>query len=126
HKPAERPRVPKKRAEQSAKPKDRPRARKKLTARQHATLIAQLPAKQDGGTTPVPGKLSLLNAAAQVLAEAGEPMNCKQMVEQVTARKLWGPRQGGKSSALRGSSSPLGRRCRAAAGTWRSSPLGPG
>jgi len=36
-----------------------------------------------------PRKLSLIDAAVQVLAEADEPMNCKQIVEQVTAKKLW-------------------------------------
>jgi len=36
-----------------------------------------------------PKKLSLIDAAVQVLAEADEPMNCKQIVEQVTAKKLW-------------------------------------
>jgi len=34
-------------------------------------------------------KLSLIDAAVQVLGESKEPMNCKQMVEQVTAKKLW-------------------------------------
>jgi hypothetical protein len=36
-----------------------------------------------------PKKLSLIDAAVQVLAESKEPMNCKQMVERVTAKKLW-------------------------------------
>jgi hypothetical protein len=36
-----------------------------------------------------PKKLSLIDAAVQVLTESSEPLNCKQMVEQVTAKKLW-------------------------------------
>lgn len=32
---------------------------------------------------------SLLNLAAKVLAEAGEPLNCRQMVERVLATGLW-------------------------------------
>jgi hypothetical protein len=34
-------------------------------------------------------KLSLIDAAVQVLDESKVPMNCKQIVEQVTAKKLW-------------------------------------
>ena len=34
-------------------------------------------------------KLSALDAAAQVLKDTGEPMNCKQMIEAMTAKKLW-------------------------------------
>jgi len=36
-----------------------------------------------------PKKLSLIDAAVQVLGDSKEPMNCKQMVEQVVAKKLW-------------------------------------
>jgi hypothetical protein len=32
---------------------------------------------------------SLLNLAAKVLAEAGQPLNCKEMVEKVLATGLW-------------------------------------
>lgn len=32
---------------------------------------------------------SLLNLAAKVLAEAGEPLGCQQMVERVLATRLW-------------------------------------
>jgi len=43
-------------------------------------------AKKPKGETK---KLSLLDAAAQVLARSDEPMNTKQMVEQVVAEGLW-------------------------------------
>jgi len=41
-----------------------------------------------------PKKLSLIDAAAKVLADAGEPMNAKQMVEAVTEQGLWTPGAG--------------------------------
>src|SRR4051812_13240422 len=34
-------------------------------------------------------KLSCLDAAAQVLKDKGEPMNCKAMIEVMFAKKLW-------------------------------------
>ncbi len=41
------------------------------------------------------GNLSGLDAAAQILVEAKEPMGCKDMVEQAIAKGLWSP--GGKT-----------------------------
>jgi hypothetical protein len=41
-----------------------------------------------------PRKVSLLDAAAQVLAESAEPMNAKQMVEAVSAKGLWSSPKG--------------------------------
>ena len=41
--------------------------------------------------------LSLIDAAAQVLASAKEPMNARQMVAEITKRGLWSPRNGGKT-----------------------------
>jgi hypothetical protein len=37
----------------------------------------------------VDGKMSALDAAAKVLAEAGEPMSTKQMIETMAAKGLW-------------------------------------
>jgi len=42
-----------------------------------------------GATRAKKQRNSLLNLAAKVLAEAGEPMTCKQMVEKVLAAGLW-------------------------------------
>ena len=39
-------------------------------------------------------RVSLIAAAAQVLAKATEPMNAKQMVEQAIAQNLWTPGKG--------------------------------
>ncbi len=36
-----------------------------------------------------PEKMSALDAAAKVLADAGEPMNAKQMIEAMTTQGLW-------------------------------------
>ena len=36
-----------------------------------------------------PKKLSALDAAAQVLAESGQPMNTREMIETLAAKKLW-------------------------------------
>jgi hypothetical protein len=33
--------------------------------------------------------MSCLNAAAKVLAEKGEPMNCKEMIEAMAAKGYW-------------------------------------
>ncbi len=52
-------------------------------------------AKQDA--TPQDKKLSLIDAAVQVLGDAKDPMNTKQMVETITERGLWSPRSGGKT-----------------------------
>lgn len=38
---------------------------------------------------PKPKKLSALDAAAQVLASAKEPLNCPQLIEAMTAQGLW-------------------------------------
>lgn len=49
------------------------------------------------GAKPTAGKskrLSLIDAAAQVLSGSKEPMNCQQMVEQVVAKKLWSTDKG--------------------------------
>jgi hypothetical protein len=34
-------------------------------------------------------KLSALDAAAQLLAESGQPMNTREMIEALAAKKLW-------------------------------------
>lgn len=40
------------------------------------------------------GRLSLLSAAAAVLAESDEPLNCKRMIELAKERGLWTPGAG--------------------------------
>jgi hypothetical protein len=36
-----------------------------------------------------PQKLSALDAAAKVLAETGQPMSCKEMIETMAAKGYW-------------------------------------
>jgi hypothetical protein len=67
---------------------------RKTNAKAKATKPAtkKTPAKK--ATTKKPAaqpakKLSQFQAAIQVLADAGEPMNCKAMVEAMTAKGLW-------------------------------------
>ena len=45
---------------------------------------AKKPAKEK-----VPGKLSALDAAAKVLAESGEPMTSKEMIDAMAAKGYW-------------------------------------
>src|SRR5262245_46610098 len=40
-------------------------------------------------TKPQEGGMSCLNAAAKVLAERGEPMNCKEMIEEMATKGYW-------------------------------------
>ena len=51
-----------------------------------AVQDAPAPKAKDAPATRKPGGL---DAAAQVLAEAGEPMGCKDMVERMLAQGLW-------------------------------------
>ncbi len=47
------------------------------------------PAKKAKPKSAKPKKLSALDAAAQVLAASKEPMNAKQMIEAMAAKRLW-------------------------------------
>jgi hypothetical protein len=42
-----------------------------------------------GKKQPKPKKMSALNAAAKVLAGAGTPMNCQEMIDAMAKAKLW-------------------------------------
>ena len=44
------------------------------------------------------GKMSCIDAAAKVLSEKGEPMNCKEMIEAMAAKGYWSS-PGGKTPA---------------------------
>ena len=41
------------------------------------------------GTKAQEGGMSCLNAAAKVLAEKGEPMNCKEMIDAMATKGYW-------------------------------------
>jgi hypothetical protein len=73
------------------------------TVTTEATPTPVPPAKAKGKkatvTTPdAPKKLSALDAAAKVLAEAGTPLNTKAMIEAMAAKKYWSS-PGGKTPA---------------------------
>ena len=59
-------------------------ATKKATTKKKTTTKKSVSPKAKSGD-----KLSALDAAAKVLAEAGEPLNTKQMVEAMATKKLW-------------------------------------
>lgn len=44
-------------------------------------------------------RTSALDAAARVLAEAAEPMNCRQLIETMAEKDYWQPTQAGKTPA---------------------------
>jgi len=69
----------------------RPRSKTRTTAKAKATKPATKKAPVKKATpTAEPGKtLSQFQAAVQVLAQTGEPMTCKAMVEAMTAKGLW-------------------------------------
>ena len=50
---------------------------------------AKKPAKAKVTTQPQDKKLSAIDAAAKLLAETKEPMNCKQMIEAIAAKGYW-------------------------------------
>ena len=62
-------------------------------AKSTATPATTPPAPKEGK------RLSALDAAAKVLAEAKEPLNCKMMIEAMTAKGYWQPSQGGRTPA---------------------------
>ncbi len=67
-------------------------AKAKATKPQTAKATKQAPVKKATAKTPAAPparKLSQFQAAIQVLADAGEPMNCKAMVEAMNAQGLW-------------------------------------
>jgi len=78
--------VPDTAAEPAKATKDAKRKKKRDTGQRRAKR-----GKRDGSKAK---PLSLLNAAAQVLAESTEPLNTREMVAQATERGLWTPRAG--------------------------------
>ena len=63
--------------------------RAKRAARAKATAPVATPAKEAGEKPKAPVKLTCLDASAQVLQEAGEPLQCKTMVARMQEQGLW-------------------------------------
>jgi len=59
------------------------------TAGQTTEIVSEKPAKAKKEKAKREGKLSCLDAAAQVLVEAKEPMAAKEMIEAMAAKGLW-------------------------------------
>lgn len=78
--------VPDTAAEPAKATKDAKRGKKRDTGERRAKG-----GKRDGSKAK---PLSLLNAAAQVLADSAEALNTREMVDQATERGLWTPRAG--------------------------------
>ena len=58
------------------------------------------PATQSKPTnTSQPKRASALDAAVRILAEAKEPMNCRQLIEAMTEKDYWKPAHAGKTPA---------------------------
>lgn len=61
-----------------------------------STDTSPLPAPKTA--QPAPNKrLSALDAAAQVMAEAAKPMTCRQLIDIMAAKSYWTPSQSGKT-----------------------------
>jgi hypothetical protein len=79
----------------SAKKTTKPAAAKSTKTAKAKPAKAKTPkaaaaAKGNKAKKPKPnGKMSALDAAAQVLADAGEPMNCRALIEAMAAKGLW-------------------------------------
>ncbi len=65
------------------------KATTKETAANKTATKKATPKKETSATAKADDKLSALDAAAKVLAEAREPLNTKQMVEAMAAKGYW-------------------------------------
>jgi hypothetical protein len=71
----------------------KPRAIKVVES--HEDIAADVPATSTEEVTPQPTKtaddkrVSAIDAAARVLAEASEPLNAKQLIDAIVAQGLW-------------------------------------
>ena len=63
--------------------------RAKRAAKAKTTAAAAPPAKAAGEKPKPAGKLTCLDAAAQALQQAGEPLQCKTMVARMAEQGLW-------------------------------------
>jgi hypothetical protein len=65
-------------------------ASKKKTAASPKSATSAKPKKRKAADEPAPPKrLSALDAAAQVLSETGQPMNCQEMIAAMAAKGYW-------------------------------------
>jgi len=79
----------KKQKKQASKSKGKTKAAGKAPAKADPDLVPLSQIDREKKAAKKEKKLSLLDAAAQVLKAKGEPMTCGAMVEAVMAKKLW-------------------------------------
>jgi conjugal transfer/entry exclusion protein len=65
------------------------RADKKVVEKAENKKVSKASKPKMAKPAKAEGKLSALDAAAQVLASSSEPLNTKQMIEQMAAKGLW-------------------------------------
>jgi hypothetical protein len=70
-----------------ATPAAEAKAKSKKRTQDAAAQIDKAPAAADKAAKPK--KLSALDAAAQVLREAGQPMNCQELIAAMAAKGYW-------------------------------------
>ena len=79
-----------------------PKARKGPKAARKAKAPTKRHTGERDATSGQPKRLSILDAAAKVLAErnaADGPLSCGQMIERMTTKGYWSPARGGKTPA---------------------------
>ena len=54
-----------------------------------APAVSHAPAKTKAKKEPKPKKVSCLDAAAKVLGETGQPMNCQEMIDAMAQKGYW-------------------------------------
>ena len=77
-------------AKAARSPKSKPAEAKPATVPKAEAAKKETAAAKDAK----PRKLSLLSAAAAVLAESDEPLNCRRMIDLAKERGLWTPGAG--------------------------------
>ena len=98
------PKAKKSRAAKEAKPEDgkpEPKAEEGKAAElkgEQAKASAKPPKAKKAKAEAKPKKLSAIDAAAKVLGEAGEPMNCQDMIKTMAEKGYW-TSPGGKTPA---------------------------
>jgi hypothetical protein len=100
-----------------------PEAKKGRRAAKGTTGQAGRGTDEPGSPGAKPERHSLLNLAAKALAEAGTPLNCKEMVERVLATGLWQSEGKTPSATL---SSAILRECKQRGDQARFRKVGPG
>ena len=74
------------------------KSKPKASATKNASAKTESVKKTKATAEPSTKKMSAIDAAAKLLAETNEPMNCKQMIEGIATKGYW-TSPGGKTPA---------------------------